>query len=411
MNATLENADQIWQELLHEKAGVWYVSDEFGFKIMIKASSSSIRSIIKGCKVEFIFGKDSKPAFPIIHNGLKIYDDAIHFTIINGTHRYEREHKSLLRVIKNEIIPVQFYNEMTVCVALCEISFEPASRMKVLKLLDKIEKLYVGIFDEKINHSLDCFVHTIDKSQQYQDVHEIELISISGLFNGWKMMDNHFVGANDKSQIIISDSNEGDVLEKQVWAALESLFNHDIYLRPQVAHKKGTRELTDIFAFSEYGIFLIETKVLGILNNENEKNMDRKVLNVQKQVEKGIEQLTGAVKKIRSGATVFDTDGSEIKFDKSLLPHCIVLVSDLMSFGNWTPIMLKMFQTMIDVPMQLHLMDLTELTRYIGYSKNNKYIFDYLLMERTKELVKNETVHINLHGLSDYKVESKKGYS
>jgi hypothetical protein len=407
MNSTWDNAEQVWQEFLHEKAGVWYISDEFGFKIMIKASSAAIRSIIKGCQLEFVFGKDSQTSKPVIHNGLKIYDDATHFINISGTHRNEREHNSLLRVIKNEIIPVQFYNEMTVCVATTEISFDLQSRTKILKLLGKKEELYVGPFDERINKSLDCFVHTIDKSQQLEDVHEIETVSISGTFNKWQMMENHFVGVNDKSKIIINDTNEGDVLEKQVWAALESLFDHDIYLRPQAAHKKATRELTDILAYSDYGIFLVETKALGILNNENERDMTRKVAGIQKQVEKGIDQLAGAVKKIRAKETIFDANGNEIRFDRSLLPHCVVLVSDLLSFYDWKPIMIKMFQTMIDVPMQLHLMDLLELMRYIGYSKKSKYMFDYLLMERTKELVKHETIHIRLHGPNDVNFDKK----
>jgi hypothetical protein len=190
--------------------------------------------------------------------------------------------------------------------------------------------------------------------------------------------------------------------------SLQSLFDDDIHLNPHVRHKNTVRELTDIMAFSEYGIFLVETKTLGVLNTNTERNIDRKVAGVQKQVEKAINQLAGAVKKIRKNEVIFDANNKAIEFDRKLLPHCIVLVSDLLSFGNWTPILMKMFETMIAEPMQLHLLDLTEFMRYIGYSKGSRHMFDYLLMERLKELVNHQTVHINLHVLNKNETEANR---
>lgn len=397
MNSNFQNAEQVWQELLHEKAAVWYISDEFGFKIMVKAPSSAIRSVIKGCRVEFLFGKDSEHDKPILHNGVRIYDDPVHYMIITGAQRYEREHSSLLRIIKNEIIPIHFHNELSVCTATAVVSFTPASRMRILKLVGDKGSLYTGPFDDSISRSLDCFVYSLDKAKQFNYARDIEVVVIEATLSNWQMMTNHFIGVNDQSKVVINDSSEGKVFEKQVWASLESMFDFDIYLRPQVKHKNISRELTDILAFSEYGIFLVETKALGILNNDQERNMDRKVAGIQKQISKGIDQLAGAVKKVGEHEIIYDSKGATIEFDRELLPHCIVLVSELLPFGEWKPILIKMFQTMIDVPMQLHLMDLTEFMRYVGYSKHNKHTFDYFLMERTNDLVKHQTVHINLH--------------
>lgn len=128
MNSTWDDAEKIWQEILQEKVGVWYISDEYGFKILVKVPSSAARSIIKGCKVEFTFGKDNQTDIAIFHTGIKIYDDAVHFMNIVGTHRYDREHNSLLRIIKNELIPVQLFNELAVCVASSIITFDPVSQ-------------------------------------------------------------------------------------------------------------------------------------------------------------------------------------------------------------------------------------------------------------------------------------------
>jgi len=67
----MDRAERIYQELLQEKMGIWYVSDSYGSKIMLKVPSSTLKAIIKGCKLELIFGIDDN----IFHIGAKIYDD------------------------------------------------------------------------------------------------------------------------------------------------------------------------------------------------------------------------------------------------------------------------------------------------------------------------------------------------
>ncbi|MDB5277305.1 MAG: hypothetical protein JWR61_2260 [Ferruginibacter sp.] len=405
MLSKVDNLKRISEELIHEKASLWYVCDDADFKIMIKASSATIRALINGCRIVFEFGKDENEIPNILYAGVRIYDDPVHYISVTGVQRFEEEHAAIVRIIKNELIPVHFYNELCICVATSIISFDPVNRKQVLKLVGNLKELYSGDFTRQISHSLDCFQFTLGITRQFDTVHKINTISLEGELTEWKISDNNFIGVNDQGKVIINDQNEGAIFENQVWAALESIFNQDIYLRPQIKSKKSFRELTDIFAYSQYGLFLVETKALGILNKDAERSMDKKVARVQKQIEKGLNQLTGAVKKIRENELVYSSKEKIVEFDRTLLPHCIVLVSELLPFGKWDAVVMKMFQTMIDQPMQLHVMDLIEFMRYIGYSKGSKERFDYLLMQRTEHLVKHQNIHIQLFGPNDVQLK------
>ena len=204
-------------------------------------------------------------------------------------------------------------------------------------------------------------------------------------------METSFIGVNDTSRIVINDLNEGGNFEQQIWASLEKLFEFQIFKNPKIAHKKGIRGLTDIFAFSDFGIFHIETKALGIFKVEAERSMDSKVKGLQQQIEKGINQLIGAVKKLTE-QQVFDEQGNEIVFDKTLLPHCIVLISELLPFGEWEEILKKVLMAMIENRFYLHIMDFRELMQFIGYSQGSKDKFDYFLVQRVQNFIKEPEI-------------------
>ncbi|RFM35032.1 hypothetical protein DXN04_06425 [Chitinophaga silvisoli] len=68
----MNKADRIHKELMHEPANIWYISDEYGSKIVIKVPTNSIKSLLKGCKIEFLFGRNESSIPNIFHTGLKI---------------------------------------------------------------------------------------------------------------------------------------------------------------------------------------------------------------------------------------------------------------------------------------------------------------------------------------------------
>lgn len=390
----MRNAGRIYQELISENASIWYIADDYGSKIIIKAPSSTIRAIINGCKVIFLFGKDSQTDKIFFHTGVKIYDDAVNFLLITGTHRFFQEHESLKAIMQESSTVIELYNELDACAAVAYVSFNENDRESILKMLGDTKKLYLGEFSTEVVSSLDSFDYSLDKSRDYLNVREIGTLLIEGHFSEWKSVKSFFIGLNGVNEIQLDDQNEGETFEKQIWASLETLFAYDLYKNPKIKNKKGERELTDILAFYDKGIFLIESKALAVISLTNEKSMDKKVANIQKQIQKGIKQLVGAKKKLDKDVDIFDSNGKIIKFNKNMIPHCIVLVSELLPFGDWEEIVYEMMSVMIKERIYLHVLDLLEFMKYIKISSGKKEYLDYYLMERTKAFIKNESVFL-----------------
>ncbi|MDD4761286.1 MAG: nuclease-related domain-containing protein [Bacteroidaceae bacterium] len=390
----MRNAERIYQELISENASIWYIADDYGSKIIIKAPSSTIRAIINGCKVIFLFGKDSQTDKIFFHTGVKIYDDAVNFLLITGTHRFVQEHESLKAIMQESSTVIELYNELDVCAAVAYVSFNENDRESILKMLGNTKKLYFGDFSTEVVSSLDSFDYSLDKSRDNLKAREIETLLIEGHFSEWKSKKSFFIGLNEVNEIHLDDQNEGETFEKQIWASLESLFACDLYKNPKIKNKNGERELTDILAFYDKGIFLIESKALAVISLINEKSMDKKVANIQKQIQKGIKQLVGAKKKLDKDVDIFDSNGKIIQFNKNIIPHCIVLVSELLPFGDWKEIVYEMMSVMIKERVYLHVLDLSEFMKYIKISSGKKEYLDFYLMERTKAFIENKSVFL-----------------
>lgn len=291
---------------------------------------------------------------------------------------------------------IHFHNELCICVATAKLSFSIADQLKVLNLQGNPEKLYCGKLDERISQSLDCFDSSIEIKNERENVYEIETIVIEGKLEEWIVMKNTFIGFNETNNVNVDDKNEGNILEKEVMIVLDDLFKQKLYLNPQIARAQGYRELTDVFAIYDNGLFLIETKALGIIDKIPNKSMDKKVKGIQKQISTGIDQLVGASKKIITNTTIYDKSLNKIVFDKVPFLHCIVLVSELLAFGDWKAIEYKMLKAMAENKIYLNVIDLSEFMQYVGYAQGNADRLNLMLIERVEAFVKNENIHMKL---------------
>jgi len=389
---TLDTAERIYLELLHERAAIWYISDRYGSKIMVKTLSPSIKSLIKGCRIEFLFGRDENQNPNVFHIGLRIYDDPIHYLTISCVQRFSDEHLSIGKIMNLERVYIHFHNELIVCQATATLTLETKDKNDVLSLLGNPKKLHKGDFDRHLFHSLDCFQYSLGIDKIFNNPCRIKTLVIGGNLSDWQIMENTFLGDHERANTTITDQIEGDVLEHEILATLGSIFGKDIHKSPKIPHKGDSRELIDILAYSHYGLFLIEAKALGINNVVGERTMERKVVGLQNQIAKGIKQLVGAAKKITKNTPVYDGNGIEIVFNRQLFPHGIVLVSELLPFGDWDTTVRALIEAMIEGKIWIHVMDMKEFMRFIGYAKESKDQFDYLLTQRIESFVKEPSI-------------------
>lgn len=393
--------ERIYKELLHEPASIWFINDDFGAKVMVKITSPLIKSIMKGRVIEFLFGKDCLHQPAIFHSGLRIYDDPINYAAVIGTARFPDEHNSLAAIMNRSFTHIHFHNELSICVATAKLSFSIADQFRVLNLQSNPESLYCGKFDERISRSLDCFDHSIKMESQHKNVYEIETIAIEGKLQDWIIMKNTVIGFNETNHVTVDDKDEGSILEKEVTIILDDLFKQKLFLNPQIARTKGYRELTDVLAISDNGIFLIESKALGVIDIPSSKAMEKKVKGLQKQISTGIDQLVGASKKITANTTIYNKHLEEIIFDKAPFLHCIVLVSELFPFGDWKTIEYKIFKAIAENRIYLNVIDLREFMQFIGHARGSADRLNLMLIERVEAFVKNENIHMKLNVVNE----------
>jgi len=395
--------ERIYNELINENASLWYISDGNVSKIRLKAPTTALKAILKGCKVEFLFGKDTFQNKIYFHTGVSIFDDPINGINILGLDRFLEDHKSLFEILNLNKTFIEFYNELDTCFMHGFVSINEIDRSKVLKLLGRICDLYTGDLDIDANYSLDCFEYSLDNSRKINQPRQIETVKCIVSFSQLTIMNNQFIGFNEDNQIIIDDFDEGGNFEKQVWITLDNIFKFNLHKNPEFVLNNKKRELTDILAFYDNGIFIIETKSMAVLNIEKEQSMDRKVANVQKQILKAIDQVIGAKKVLEKELTILDKAGNEIEFDKQIVPHCIVLVNEIIPFGNWNNIEMKIVQTITDEKVFLNVFEFMEFMKHVKICSGKKELFDYHLIERTKAFMKHKSIFLKAKIINDNK--------
>lgn len=383
---------RVYNEMNFEEASLWYVPANGGeaLALLIKLPTSSIKALIVECPLKLYFGKKDY----YLCNGVRILDIPDAPLFISGVQRESEEHSALIRAFKEREFPVFVYNEMDVCLAWTNIKIKEEDAFGVLDFLGQKTELYVGTFTKEASNALDCFCFSVDSTMMYPEAHIVPTLEITPVLESWRINDIYFFGVNDYHNIIINEKNEGEMFERAIWASLVSVFPLTLYKSPQVKIGSKMRELTDVFSYYTYGSFFIEAKDLSVLNAGYNRNQKRRTLGVQKQVKKAISQLVGASKAYLRGESIFGSSGTELKVNREKPPHCIVLITELMNWGDWSEIETQLFQAMKITGAFFHLLDLREFIAILKGSSGKAELFDYNLMQRCKLCVEESSIFI-----------------
>lgn len=80
----------------------------------------------------------------------------------------------------------------------------------------------------------------------YPDAHVIPTAEITATLERWQIIHNCFIGVRGHHTIAIDEKIEGEMLERAIWASLESVFPLTLHKSPQVRIGTKMRELTDV---------------------------------------------------------------------------------------------------------------------------------------------------------------------
>lgn len=398
--------------MLFEPSFLWFVPSEGSdtHAILVKANSYILRSIIRGAKVQLFCAVNEQESEKHLCLALRVYDDAAHPQLIFKVQIDEEEHFAFWEIMKRKSTPVFFFDELCQCVAWTESQFNEQRASEISGLIGSPKRLYTGKFNENTLHSMNCMDYTIDPSRRHKGAEPIQIVDLEiklNRFETWEIF-NYSVEEGHKFEI---RAEEGEGFEQRVWAALESIFPLGIYKSPQVLKGKKERELIDVLCLAGDNMLLVEAKAMSIFTGNLEKDIDRKVGNLQKQVDKALKQLEGAIKQIRKKSSVFreqiqkSDSRRDIKFTENqiLAPHAVVIVSELLPYGDWSHYSQKILQLSKDNQALFQIIDLAELMKIVIASSKSTYdmetranAFDYYLSERFDNFIKSENIFIRV---------------
>lgn len=389
-------SNRIYREMVSEPASHWFVSatGDPPHAILLKAPSTCLKSLVKDCQVEFIFGIIDSGGDRILATAAKLIDDPESPLLLSGIQRHAEEHTALKTILDNGSTLLFLFGELSYSVAWAECVFEPLETSDAVNIIGSIDNLYVGPFDATVSSALDRFDKTLDPTRtDLPDVSPVKVVHLCAKLSKFKTTETTVLGVPEYHTHNLGDSDEGGNLEASVWQALQGCFEGSSFRNPTVHRSKSSRELTDILCFGSTGILLIESKVTSVISTETGRSMSRKVSTLQKRVDKAIGQLDGAIRSLMDGNPVVSAQGDAIEFDRNLPVHGIAVVSELWQFGDWSQQVQKMISVSRRREAMIHLLDLRELVNLVTASQTPEVLMLNFTM-RFRHFLKEETVFI-----------------
>ena len=389
-------SERIREEMNGVDGAIWYVptTNENETAILLKSTSHVLKSIIKGCKIELLFGKYKEDEKIYLCIGIKIYDTIESPLMLIQLQKQKEEHISLFKIINRLSSKMFLFNEMDISVSWTTLKIKKCDINTIEDFLNEKDEFYEGDYPNINEKILDSFQISLDDTCIIENRKKIPIISLSVDFDEWVSNNINFVGYHEHNNIMLNSLNEGDDFENAIWFSLDSVFKYNLHKSPNVKIGNKVRELTDILCHYEFGTFLIEAKNLSVIKSGYKRTQERKISGIKKQIKKAIKQLEGACRAITNEEEVTDIKNNTIVFKRDIPFHCIILVSEIIHTGDWTDIEKSLLSAFENTNSMFHILDFKEFITLLKGSNGKDMLVDYNLMMRFKLFMEKKSIHI-----------------
>lgn len=380
-------SSDIYPELMFEPAGIWFVPSRGTdtHAILLKASSNGLKALITGASLNIGFSLKDTQLGKILLSAVYIEDDKTAPLIIVSPHIQDFQQTALIDILRlRTCTPIFFFDELGRNIAEAECEFDDKYKNDVINLIGNPDQLYAGKANEDVIAAIDSFIKVADGVKENEPFALQQIIVTKLVLTQFEVFDLHSVAGREVQSFSIADADEGGGLEQSIWHLLKGLFMDKLYRSPRVDKGGKMRELTDILAISDYGIFLIESKVTAMLNVSEKQTSLRRAKNIETHIRKALKQLVGAIRALRQNRQITTSEGQEIAFDRKILPHAIVLISEMHHMADWKTITREMFAASLQTKTIFHIIDLRELVTLVTRSPTVNHFDDHLMKRAEK---------------------------
>ncbi len=172
--------------------------------------------------------------------------------------------------------------------------------------------------------------------------------------------------------------DEGGNLEQTIQELVESRFPGQVFRGPMVDDGVEKRELTDVMLVTVEAVFLFESKVLAVLERGRGISVERRAKSVAKHFAKAIGQLVGGVKRLRSGAKIYSSDGNLINLTiggKDI--HAVNVVTTELAKLDFKKVAGDLTAAASEAMACYHFIDLAQLQQHVVFAKSSHHLNEY----------------------------------
>ncbi|QDU76943.1 hypothetical protein Pan97_40000 [Bremerella volcania] len=368
-----------WEEMKYESAGCWPLPINGGdeYALVTKMAASTIKAAYRSCPVSLTVARAETPKGVVLATTLKVADDPAAPLMLSGVLRHEEEQLAIENILRTGKTLVIFFDELSRPVARAECDFTAAERNEASAMIDAPGSRYAGPWIPLLSDVLDEVQGFGDPQLAVPAKYAPTFVTIPLTLSGFETQASTTIGMTDVLDFRLDDPDEGGGLEQSTWHLLENLFEGRIIHSPHVCEASKLRELTDILTHCDAGMCLFESKVAAMLTTSLDRSTERREKSVQKQIDKGIDQLVGAMRNLGRGLPLVTKDGVAIELPSTVgnVHQGVVMVSEMLPGLDWEGIGKQLIDASKQSGAMLHVLDLRELRMLVGVSKDDPMLF------------------------------------
>ncbi len=375
-----------WEEMKNEAAGCWPLPINKGdeFALVTKMSALTIKAAYRSCPVSLTVARAETPEGVVLATTLTVADDPSAALMLSGVLRHAEEQMAIENILRAGRTLVIFFDELSRQVASAACAFSGPECAAASAMIDAAGSRYVGPWIPLLSDVFDEVQSFGDAQLAVPAKYAPTFITIPLTLSGFETQHSTTIGLTDVLDFQLDDPDEGRGLEQSTWHLLEHLFEGRIVHSPHVREGRNLRELTDILTHCDAGICLFESKVASMLTTSLDRSTERRAKSVQKQIDKGIDQLVGAMRNVASGLPLVTRSDSVITLPPTVgtIRQGVVIVSEMLPGLDWGRVGAQLLNASQQSGAMLHVLDLRELRMLVAISKDNPVLFAAHLAHR-----------------------------
>ncbi len=370
----------------YEAAGCWPLPINNGdeYALVTKMPASTVKAAYRSCAVSLTVARAHTPEGVVLATTLTVADDPSAALMLSGVLRHTEEQLAIENILRTGRTLVVFFDELSrpVARAACEFSVPECTAASKLVVADGSR--YAGPWIPLLSDVLDEVQGFSDPKLTVPAKYSPTFITIPMTLSGFETQPSTTIGLTEALDFRLDDSDEGRGLEQSTWHLLERLFEGRVFHSPQVHEGTDLRELTDILTYCDVGLCLFESKAAAMLTTSLDRPTERRAKSVQKQIDKGLDQLVGAMRNVARGLPLTTTSGSVITLPPTVgtIRQGVVMVSEMLPSLDWEGVGAQLIKASQLSGAMLHVLDLQELRMLVGVSKNDPVLFAAYLSHR-----------------------------